>query len=311
MKKQEFKYYIVISIISVLSIFVFRNDLRKIYFYQLNFDQDKAKVIKDLGNFNLKINAFMELSLSGNVLTNNEFNASKQYMFKFKDDKEKYYFSFLSKEDSLDRFEVHNVVWHLGYPTKKNGAIELFEVKLPFKDFPNKNKLLYISTKEDCRTLEGGMIRFLWDKAYGDVRFVGNKSDVSAYSFFEVSEPINQVEQYIETSKILISILNTNLSEDDYINLLTYTVNQIATYDPDKTIYIVTPIFRKENKRFELLLNGLLELQNSHKQVTIINLKTFYQERRNGDCFKGYKMDDLCIKSLISFIKKRIESVND
>jgi len=305
MKKKEFKYYLVILVFSVFSVFIFLNKINSEYFYQLNFDKDKVEIKKKLGRFKLKIDSFMTMSLQGDLV--NKIKSSKQYMFRFKDSKEVYYFSFLNLSYDLKKCNLKSLVWHLRYPTRKNGEIELFEVQLPFKEFKNKQKVLYISTKHDCSVKEGKMFRYFWDKQYSDAKFIGNTNDVLGYSYFNINQELDNLGDYMSSSIILINILDLNIDQEEYLTRLLLIINRINTLCPDKKIFIATPLFRRNNSKFESLLTKLLNIE-ANNNVKIINLKKFYNTKYNRDCFNLYKMDDICILSLVNFIKKEIEN---
>ena len=306
MSKQEFKYYLLILSVGALSVFVFFKQTNKKFFYQLNFDQNKVKIIDELGSYQLKINSFMEMSLEGNLINNKKLTPSSQYMFNFKDEDEVYYFSYQKLSSNLKSFKLRQVVWHLAFPAKKSGEIELYEVKLPFKEFPKKRKILYLSTIEDCSIKEGKMFRYLWDKEYSDVKFVGDSRDVSGYNFFNISGNLSYLNEYLYSSDILINILNTESDEAVYINNIKAVLNKVKEYSLNKNIFIVTPIQRKPNQDNQLIKNKLLDLEKNHKQVVIIDLEEFYVLNENIECLNQYKMSNSCIESLISFIRNKM-----
>lgn len=310
MKKLEFKYYLTIIVFSVLSMFVFIQGTNKTFFYQLNFDQEKIVIIEELDQYQLKINSFMDLTLKikGDEIT--KLDTAKQYMFKYLDKDEAYYFSFQNLLSEDNTLHIKNVVWHLSYPTIKSGVIQLHEVNLPFKEFPDKESILYISTKEDCAIKEGKMFRFLWDEKYSNVRFIGNSKDVLGYNFFDINGDLDQLDQYTDSSKILINILNTDLNEVEYSGRLSLVIDKIKKSNPNKNIFISTPLYKKEDKQFQLLLNRLLSLKITNNRVFIINLQEFYNLDDNNDCFIEYKMSNTCIKSLISFSKNKMNNIN-
>lgn len=98
-------------------------------FFQLNFDWDKEKPIKDLGTAMLDSVSYNYLKIS-----NCDFRPNSQNTYKLSTKTDSYYFRYIYVLLDVETIQFKGVEWITGIPESTNTEYKIEEVFLPLKD---------------------------------------------------------------------------------------------------------------------------------------------------------------------------------